>query len=114
MEKILRKLARSSDWQLLYAKSSEINGINLFENINNFSKLQLRFLYWLSIYHSLYSDLYSHEPYITIDVIEDDIETDAYLYYRSVKKEEPNKIDKAAEKKQPVLGIPSLLRRKKR
>lgn len=110
MEKYLRKLARSNRWQLLYAKSKEINGIRLFINEVNFSQIQIAFLYWLSVYHSLYQDLVMKERYLTDEVIDNDIECDAYLYYKSVKKPEKDKKEKSAN----TTGIMSLVQKKKR
>lgn len=112
MEKYLRKLARSHRWQLLYAKSKEVNGIQIFENNTNFSHIQLRFLYWLSIYNSLYQDLAMKEKYLTREVINSDIECDAYLYYQSVKK--PEKVKQETNKPQNTTGLMSLVQKKKR
>jgi len=110
MEKYLRMLAKSNKWQLMYAKSKELNGIRLFENELNFSHHQINFIYWLSMYHSLYQDLAMKEKYLTKEVINDDVECDAYLYYKSVAKPEKDK-----EAKKPNLtGIPSLVQKRKR
>lgn len=110
MEKYLRKLARSNRWQLLYAKSKELNGIRLFENKLNHSQRQLHFLYWLSMYNSLYQDLAMKEKYLSIKVINSDIECDAYLYYKTIVKEDKDKEVKKAN----FSGIPSLVQKRKR
>ncbi len=82
--KKVRKLARSFYWQNLYIASQECNGIKLFENESNFSGLQLMFLYWLRTYKSLYEGLALEEsPYLTENVIEDDLRCDAYLMFRN-------------------------------
>lgn len=82
----VRQLARSSYWQTLYRNSKECNGINLFLNKDNFSGIQTEFLYWLSVYNMLYEELSKHESvYLTEKVIDSDVRTDAYLYYRSKK-----------------------------
>ena len=107
MEKYIRKLARSNRWQILYAKSKELNGIRLFENELNHSQIQLHFLYWLSMYNSMYQDLAMKETFLTKEVIEDDIECDAYLHYKETVN--PNK-DKEV-KKQNFTGIPSLVQK---
>ena len=84
----LRKLARSSYWQNLYKASKENNGIHLFDNVSNFSGLQGRFLYWLSVYDILYDELMKFgSPYLSEKAIEDNIRCDAYLYYRKKKNE---------------------------
>jgi len=110
MEKYLRILARSNRWQLLYAKSKELNGIRLFKNKLNFSQFQLRAIYWLSMYNSLYQDLAMKEKHLTKEVINDDVECNAYLYYKETV--EPKK-DKEV-KKENFTGIHSLVQKRKR
>ena len=83
LDKKLRKLAKSLYWQNLYSISKNNSGIHLFENVNNFSTLQLRFIYWLSIYAKLYEELdtFANEL-LTEQVIDDFDRTDAYLIYK--------------------------------
>lgn len=83
IETIIRKLARSVYWQNIYKSSKEIGSIQLFENITNFSGLQSLFLFWLSIYETLYIELNQKEwKYLDEKVINDDIRCDAFLYWR--------------------------------
>jgi len=83
IDKKLRTLAKSSYWQNLYHSSQNNSGINLFENINDFSSLQIRFIYWLSIYAKLYEDLDTFaDNLLTTNVINDFERTDAYLIYK--------------------------------
>jgi len=103
---ILRKLARSDKWQFLYSRAKEIGSIELFKNKNEFSELQIEFMRWLQVYNSLYVDLAMKEPHITEEVIEDDILCDAYLLWRSKKKDE-NKTDSQKDASE-VTGIPSV------
>lgn len=85
---IIRRLARSNYWQNLFNISKEIGNINLFENQNNYSGLQNIFLYWLRTYDLLYTELYSKEwKYLSEDVINNDMRCDAFLYWRSVQRE---------------------------
>ena len=89
VEAKLRKMARSSYWQNVYRASKSGSGLQLFENVTNISGLQNRFLYWLAIYDSLYDNLSRFEnDNLSENVIEDDIRTDAYLYYRRKKNEQ--------------------------
>jgi len=83
LESYIRSIARSSYWQQLYRSSKEIHGINLFENTNNLSGLQVIFLYWLKVYDLLYNELASKE-WINLDedVIKDEDRCDAFLYWR--------------------------------
>jgi hypothetical protein len=88
IEKQIRKLARSIHYQNLYRAAKEIN-INLFENQSNFSGLQSLFLFWLSVYDSLYQDLAQKEwKYLDEKVIESDVRCDAFLYFRSQMREQ--------------------------
>jgi len=88
---ILRKLARSTKYQLLYNRAKEMTGICLFKNITDFSDIQILFLYWLEVYSSLYLDLACKEDYISEKVIEDNIRTDAYLMWKHQKKDKKDK-----------------------
>ena len=84
----LRQLAKSAYWQNLYRASKECSNIQLFENVFNFSRLQVRFLYWLTIYNMLYEELMTlKDSLLTNAVINDDMRTDAYLHYRNKKHE---------------------------
>lgn len=58
--------------------------IGLFENKIDYTPLQIQFLQWLEIYHSLEVDLATKKSHISREVIDDDIRTDAYLYWRSI------------------------------
>jgi len=89
IEKQIRKLARSIFWQNIYRTAKEIGTIQLFENKTNFSGLQSLFLFWLSVYESLYTDLAHKEwKYLDEKVIESDIRCDAFLYFRSQMREQ--------------------------
>jgi hypothetical protein len=89
IEKQIRILARSTFYQNLYKTAKEIGSIRLFENTTNLSGLQNLFLFWLSVYESLYTDLAQKEwKYLDEKVIESDIRCDAFLYWRSKIREE--------------------------
>lgn len=92
IEKMIRKLARSTFYQNIYRSCKELN-LNLFENDRNFSGLQSLFLYWLSVYDLLYSELNMKEwKYLDEKVINDDLRCDAFLYWRGqIKTEEIDK-----------------------
>jgi hypothetical protein len=88
IEPQIRKLARSTYWQNVYRSAKEIGSIQLFENITNFSGLQSLFLFWLSVYDTLYGELSSKEyKYLDEKVLDSDIRCDAFLYWRSQIKE---------------------------
>lgn len=82
----LRNLARSVYWQNIYSASKKCSGVRLFKNTFNYSGLQVRFLYWLSTYDLLFSELSTHEDdLLTSEVLENEYRTDAYLIYRNKK-----------------------------
>ena len=82
----LRKLAKSNYYQNLFSASQKCFGISLFQNVCNFSGIQVRFLYWLSVYEMLFTELSKHEDdFLTEAVINDNDRTDAYLIYRNKK-----------------------------
>ncbi|KKM86366.1 hypothetical protein LCGC14_1279670 [marine sediment metagenome] len=109
----LRELARSVYWQNLYARAKELN-LQLFENTSDFSKLQLRFLQWLEIYHSIYVDIASDEELMSYKRIEDDMLVDAYLVYKNKEKENKDKKkDKKFKGKERVNNLPSVIFRSK-
>ena len=89
IEKTIRILARSIYWQNIYKSSKEIGSIQLFENGTNFSGLQSLFLFWLSVYEMLYSELGQKEwKYLDEKVINNDIRCDAFLYWRGQQREQ--------------------------
>jgi len=86
MDDQLRRMAKNSYYQNLYDMFKSGSHIQMFDNTCNFSSVQVRFLYWLSIYHLLYEDLMKHEDdLLTQAVIDDNDRVDAYLIYRNKK-----------------------------
>lgn len=107
--KILRKICRSVKHQTIYSRTKEIGSLKLFENTNDLSKTQIIFLQWLEIYHSLYMDLAMEKIYISEDVINDDLRTEAYLLWRRKHKKEDNKNSSEGNKLANKMGIPSMI-----
>jgi len=84
----LRKMAQNSYYQNIYKTSEKCYGIKLFANDTNLSGLQVRFLYWLSTYDVLFTELATHEDeLLSSAVLEDEYRTDAYLMYRNKKQD---------------------------
>lgn len=54
---ILKKLAKSDQWQTLYNRAKEIGTLKLFSNDFDLSGIQIFFLYLLQMYNILYQDL---------------------------------------------------------
>ena len=88
----LKKIAKSDYWQVIYNRAKEIGTLKLFNNDSDLSGIQVFFLYLLQMYNILYQDLAEKRDYISEEVIEDDIRTEAYLLLRSqIQKERKNK-----------------------
>jgi len=104
---ILRKLARSSKYQMIFTGMKELNGIKMFRNEIDFTGIQLLFLRWASVYHSLYTDLAMEKSYISEAVIQDDIRTEAYLLYRREHKDD-RQTPKPSSGSQ-VTGLPKVI-----
>lgn len=88
MEKLLRKLARSNYWQILYARAQDIGSLRLFSNDGEYSKLQVEFLYWLQVYSNLNQKLYEGDELLIESYFDCDTSIDAYMYYRRKHKKE--------------------------
>ena len=109
--KIIRKLAKSNKYQLIYSRVKELSMLKLFNNCIDLTRVQIFFLYWLEVYSSLYSDIARKEELIDDEVISDDIRTDAYLVWKSEKsKEKPKgKSHNSKRKTSVVSGIPTVI-----
>ena len=84
-ETTIRKIARSNYWQNIYKSCKECSEISLFDNKSNLSGLQGLFLHWLAVYAMLYTELRDRDwDKLDYDVIDDDVRTDAFLYYRGL------------------------------
>lgn len=103
-------MARSAKWQIIYSRSKEMAQIGLFENQLDFTPVQIAFLQWLEIYHSLELDLSMKEPHISREVIEDDIRCDGYLELRESKQNKKDKETPATkEAEENISHIPSVV-----
>jgi hypothetical protein len=80
----LQTLARSNNAQTIYRHAKEIGTLRLFNNDTDFSHIQILYLYYLSLYESLYTDLSMGEEFISQEVIEDSLRVEAYLLYKRV------------------------------
>lgn len=101
----VRALARSQYWQSMYSASKECHSLHLFDNETNFSGLQMLLLYWMRVYSLLYEEFYNQEwTNLHIDVINDDIHCDAFLYWRSKELEKRTRQYKEDERKNRKSG----------
>jgi hypothetical protein len=79
----LRLLAKSSEFQNLFYATKEINGLQLFENVSNLSRLQLIFLNYLYIYDSIQRDIITHN--ISKEIYKSSLREDCYLLWRKTR-----------------------------
>ena len=107
--KLLKKLARSNKYQLLYSQAKELSNLRLFNNEIELSKIQLLFLNWLSVYNMLLTDLANKEKYISEEVINDDLRTEAYLVYKEYMRNQDGKPNKKTDKLITPDDVPTLI-----
>jgi hypothetical protein len=93
----LRLLAKSITSQNLFIAAKEINGIRLFHNSIDFSKLQLYYISNLYNYDSINRDIIVEN--ISKHVLDSEIYEDAYLMY---KQKNRKKIDTSDDKQKDV------------
>ena len=95
---LIRKLAKSNEFQTLYSTAKNINTIKLFDNNKDLSDIQLLFLHWLEIYCRLYQLLSQKEEFLSELIIEDDIYCDSFIFYKNYKSKQ-KKDDNVKSKK---------------
>jgi len=93
--KILRILAKSNYYQLIYSQEKNI-GLRLFQNDTDLTKIQSEFLRQLQFYSVLYLDYALGE--INEKVFENDVYEDAYMYYKRKKSKEEDEKEDIKEK----------------
>jgi hypothetical protein len=76
----LRLLAKSVKSQNLFLASKEINGINLFRNLCDFSKIQQIYISYLYNYDNINRDIVLDK--ISKHVFDSEINEDAYLFWK--------------------------------
>lgn len=78
---LLRKIAKSNYWQMLFSLFKEGSNIDLFENRREFSYLQIEFFTYLIFYNSLEFDISMGD--VNSKILDDIIYEDAYMYYKN-------------------------------
>jgi len=97
--KYIRKLAKTSHYQTLFALSKEINGIQIFDNIKDFSDAQVDFLRYLNFYSSLLLDIALNE--VDERVLEKELYEDSYMLYKNKKdKSKPQYVQRPEDSKE--------------
>jgi hypothetical protein len=80
---VLRKLAKTVRAQNLFIAAKEINGMQLFHNVCDFSKLQEIYINYLYMYDVITRDIITEK--ISEDIFKDEIYEDAYMYWKRKK-----------------------------
>ena len=98
---LLKNLAKSTRNQNRFLASKEINGINLFKNLTDFSKLQEIYLSYLYNYDNISRDIIVEK--ISKHVLNSEIYEEAYLLW---KRKHTNNIEKKDNKNNELSLIP--------
>jgi len=83
IELILRKLAKDTRYQNLFVTVKDLNGISLFKNNDELSRIQELFLSYLYFYYDIYQDIATKK--VDKIVLTDGIYEEAYLYWKREK-----------------------------
>jgi len=102
IEKYVRQLAKTQNMQNIFFVSKELNGIKIFMNEVDFSKIQHSFLSYLYFYHNLHRDISMKE--VNKKVLDDEIFEDAYSYYKIHKVEKSPSAPKGVKKLEGVFS----------
>lgn len=82
---LIRDLAKQTRAQNLFYAAKDISGINIFNNISNFTKIQQLYLNYLYFYDTISSDIITE--HISKKVFNNHIFEDAYMYWKRNHKE---------------------------
>jgi hypothetical protein len=100
--KLVRQLAKTDEYQSIYSYTKELH-FKLFENLRDFSYIQLVFLKYLIFYSTLYMDIYLQE--VDETVLKYEIYEEAYMFYKNNQK---NKKEGSKYNSQPNIPIGSV------
>ena len=92
MIELIRKLAKNNKSLNLFSASKEINGIRLFHNEIDLSKIQNIFINYLYFYYNLNQDISMGE--VTENILKSEIREDAYCIWKSKNKNKEEKDNK--------------------
>jgi len=96
----LRKLAKSTYWQTVFASSKILYGVKVFENSTEFTEIQIDFINWLSYYNNL--NIYLEDGTLPEWAYAKDLYIDAFMYHMKKKGKKEKKtiqFDSKADKK---------------
>lgn len=110
--KILKRLAKSDKWQIVYDKSKKLGSLRLFNNTSDLSKVQIYFLHLLGIYDILFTDLFMKKDYMDESILNDELRIEAYLLLRQ-ELNNPKNSKENKKNKQRSKEVPSMLFKRK-
>lgn len=87
----VRKLAKDNRYINLFSASKEINGIKLFKNETDFTKIQNLFLNYLYFYSNIHMDIALNK--VSERILDSEIYEDAYNIWKNKSKDNQEKID---------------------
>ena len=88
MENFIRKLAKKVESQNVFSACKEISSLQLFENRTDLTKIQQIYLSYLFFYSNIFTDIALKK--VNENVLNYEIDEDAYNYYVKNKKEDDN------------------------
>ncbi len=89
MEHLIRKLTKSTEHQNLFLASKEVNGVNLFRNHSDFSRIQEIYLSYLYFYYNIFMDIAIDK--VSKKVTDNFIYEEAYSIYKNKKTDKTEK-----------------------
>lgn len=97
----IRKLAKTIGSQNLFHATKEMNGIKIFKNDIELSKIQQIYLSYLFMYSSINQDMQLEN--ISKHVIDDEIYEDAYMKWKKEKGKDTDKKDNSQKELKLVM-----------
>jgi len=92
IESKIRELAKSDKYMNLFYATKELNGIRLFRNDCDFSRIQHMFLNYLYFYEIIFKEIANKK--INDFILTNEIYEDAYYYWKSKNINKEEKTDK--------------------
>jgi len=96
IEKQVRKLAKSIKSMNFFSASKELQGIHIFKNSSDFSKIQMLYLSYLYFYYNINMDIALDK--VSNKVLDNEIYEDSYSIWKQNTKEKDKKTEETTNK----------------
>lgn len=96
IEKQIRKLAKTVKSMNLFSASKELQGVHIFKNSSDFSKIQMLYLSYLYFYYNINMDISLDK--VSKKVLDSEINEDSYSIWKQNSKEKDNKSEEKTNK----------------